>query len=105
MLARAEDELEGGMQEGFAGAGEAGAFEGFAGVNNHMGSRFTTFKPGMETVLRQLKGRGLMFLDSRTSAQSVGDQLAQVAMGRGDDPQIGADRRAAADRHELARIA
>ena len=52
------------------------SFEGFAGVNNHMGSRFTAFKPGMETVLRQLKGRGLMFLDSRTSAQSVGDQLA-----------------------------
>lgn len=53
------------------------SFDGFAGVNNHMGSRFTTFKPGMETVLRQLKVRGLMFLDSRTSAQSVGDQLAQ----------------------------
>jgi polysaccharide deacetylase 2 family uncharacterized protein YibQ len=53
------------------------SFEGFAGVNNHMGSRFTAFKPGMDTVLRQLKGRGLMFLDSRTSAQSVGDQLAQ----------------------------
>jgi polysaccharide deacetylase 2 family uncharacterized protein YibQ len=53
------------------------SFEGFAGVNNHMGSRFTAFKPGMETVLRQFKGRGLMFLDSRTSAQSVGDQLAQ----------------------------
>jgi polysaccharide deacetylase 2 family uncharacterized protein YibQ len=52
------------------------SFEGFAGVNNHMGSRFTAFKPGMETVLRRLKGRGLMFLDSRTSAQSVGDQVA-----------------------------
>ena len=25
-------------------------------------------------------------------------------MGRGDDPQIGPDRRAAADRHELARL-
>lgn len=53
------------------------SFDGFAGVNNHMGSRFTTFRPGMATVLRQLKGRGLMFLDSRTSAQSVGDPLAQ----------------------------
>jgi polysaccharide deacetylase 2 family uncharacterized protein YibQ len=31
----------------------------------------------METVLRQFKGRGLMFLDSRTTAQSVGDPLAQ----------------------------
>ena len=53
------------------------SFDGYAGVNNHMGSRFTAFKPGMETVLRQFKGRGLMFLDSKTSAQSVGDQLAQ----------------------------
>lgn len=53
------------------------SFDGFVGVNNHMGSRFTTFRPGMETVLRQFRGRGLMFLDSRTTAQSVGDQLAQ----------------------------
>lgn len=52
------------------------SFDGFAGVNNHMGSRFTAFRPGMETVLRQLKPRGLMFLDSRTTAQSLGDQLA-----------------------------
>ena len=52
------------------------SFEGYVGVNNHMGSRFTAFKPGMETMLRQLKGRGLMFLDSRTTAQSVGDPLA-----------------------------
>ena len=51
--------------------------DGYAGVNNHMGSRFTAFRPGMETVLRQFKARGLMFLDSRTSAQSVGDQTAQ----------------------------
>ncbi len=52
------------------------SFSGFAGVNNHMGSRFTAYKPGMETVLKQLKPRGLMFLDSRTTAQSVGDQTA-----------------------------
>jgi len=53
------------------------SFEGFAGVNNHMGSRFTAFRPGMETVLRQLKPRGLMFLDSRTTKDSVGEQTAQ----------------------------
>lgn len=53
------------------------SFDGYVGVNNHMGSRFTAFKPGMETVLRQFKARGLLFLDSRTTAQSVGDQLAQ----------------------------
>lgn len=53
------------------------SFDGFVGVNNHMGSRFTAFRPGMETVLRQFRARGLMFLDSRTTAQSVGEQTAQ----------------------------
>jgi len=53
------------------------SFDGYVGVNNHMGSRFTAYKPGMETVLRQFKGRGLLFLDSRTTPSSVGDQVAQ----------------------------
>ncbi len=87
------------------------SFEGFAGVNNHMGSRFTAFKPGMETVLRQLKGRGLMFLDSRTSAQSVGDQLAHE-MGvpsivrhvfLDDDESLDAVRKKLAEAEAIAR--
>ena len=53
------------------------SFDGYVGANNHMGSRFTAFRPGMETVMRQFKNRGVMFLDSRTTAQSVGDQTAQ----------------------------
>ena len=53
------------------------SFDGYVGVNNHMGSRFTSFKPGMETVLRLFRQRGLLFLDSRTSAQSLGYQLAE----------------------------
>lgn len=53
------------------------SFDGYVGANNHMGSRFTAFRPGMETVMRQFKSRGVMFLDSRTTAQSVGDQTAQ----------------------------
>ncbi|MBL6617379.1 MAG: divergent polysaccharide deacetylase family protein [Reyranella sp.] len=87
------------------------SFEGFAGVNNHMGSRFTAFKPGMETVLRQFKSRGLMFLDSRTTAQSVGDQLAQE-MGvpsivrhvfLDDDESLDAVRRRLAEAEAVAR--
>ena len=50
--------------------------EGYVGVNNHMGSRFTAFKPGMQTVLQQVRARGLLFLDSRTTAQTVGEQIA-----------------------------
>jgi polysaccharide deacetylase 2 family uncharacterized protein YibQ len=52
------------------------SFDGYVGVNNHMGSRFTAYRPGMETVLRQFKARGLLFLDSRTTPSTVGDQVA-----------------------------
>ncbi len=87
------------------------SFEGFAGVNNHMGSRFTAFRPGMETVLRQLKPRGLMFLDSRTTKDSVGDQTAQELGVPGivrhvfldDDESIDAVRRKLADAEAVAR--
>ena len=53
------------------------SFDGYVGVNNHMGSRFTAYRPGMETVLKQFRARGLLFLDSRTTPQTVGDQIAQ----------------------------
>jgi len=49
----------------------------FVGINNHMGSRFTAFGPGMERVLAEVKRRGLLFVDSRTSAKSVGVTVAQ----------------------------
>jgi len=41
------------------------------GVNNHMGSRGTQDVGIMRTILGELKGRGLFFLDSYTSANSV----------------------------------
>lgn len=47
------------------------------GANNHMGSRFTEDRPKMRTVLNVLKGRGLFFVDSKTSPASVGDKLAR----------------------------
>lgn len=47
------------------------------GINNHMGSRFTEDAPGMTLVLDILRQRGLMFLDSRTSAKSVGGKIAR----------------------------
>lgn len=87
------------------------SFEGFAGVNNHMGSRFTAFRPGMETVMRQLKPRGLMFLDSKTTKESVGEQAAQdqavPAIVRhiflDDDESIDAVRRRLAEAEAVAR--
>ncbi len=46
------------------------------GVNNHMGSRFTADAAGMFIVLQELKNRGLFFLDSLTTSDSVA--LAQA---------------------------
>jgi polysaccharide deacetylase 2 family uncharacterized protein YibQ len=51
-------------------------FDGYIGVNNHMGSLFTRSREGMGLVLAELRRRGLMFLDSRTVADSVGARVA-----------------------------
>ncbi|MDH5189275.1 MAG: divergent polysaccharide deacetylase family protein, partial [Rhodospirillaceae bacterium] len=51
-------------------------FDGYIGVNNHMGSHFTEDKNGMTVVLQEIKNKGLMFLDSRTSAKTVGPMVA-----------------------------
>ena len=46
------------------------------GVNNHMGSRFTAYEPGMTVALAEFKRNGLFFLDSMTSSHSVGRKVA-----------------------------
>jgi polysaccharide deacetylase 2 family uncharacterized protein YibQ len=51
-------------------------FPGFIGINNHMGSRFTQDETGMRVVMTDLQARGLLFLDSRTIANSVGERVA-----------------------------
>jgi hypothetical protein len=52
-------------------------FDGYVGINNHMGSAFTRDTEGMRAVMAELKRRGLMFLDSRTIANSVAGPLAK----------------------------
>jgi uncharacterized protein len=56
------------------------SFTGFDGMNNHMGSKFTSDRAGMELVIDELLPRHIFFLDSRTSSQSV---AAAVAAERG----------------------
>jgi len=58
---------------------DLGRFQGFVGINNHMGSKFTASAAGVALVMRELKARGLLFLDSLTSARSVGWLAADQA--------------------------
>jgi len=53
------------------------AVPGAVGVNNHMGSELTTDPRAMETVLKLLAKRHIFFLDSRTSADTLGYQVAR----------------------------
>lgn len=53
------------------------AVPGAVGVNNHMGSKLSEAEGPMRAVLRILAGRGLFFLDSRTSAETVGYKVAR----------------------------
>jgi len=47
------------------------------GVNNHMGSKATEDEPLMRFFLQAVKKKGLIFLDSRTSTDSVAYRVAK----------------------------
>ena len=51
-------------------------FNNYVGINNHMGSRFTSDLESVRIFMKELKKRNLMFLDSRTSNQSVAQRAA-----------------------------
>ncbi len=53
------------------------SFDGYVGVNNHMGSRFTADHAAMAPVLGEIARRGLLWLDSRTTAKSAGLTIAR----------------------------
>ncbi|MGH7123027.1 MAG: divergent polysaccharide deacetylase family protein, partial [Stellaceae bacterium] len=51
-------------------------FEGYVGIDNHMGSRFTADAEALQPVMQELRDRGLLFLDSRTVPHSAGLPVA-----------------------------
>lgn len=53
------------------------SFDGYVGINNHMGSKLTQDETAMRQLMSILKTRQLYFLDSKTIASSVAAQVAQ----------------------------
>ncbi len=108
-----EDPGPGALVEGMSARRLAAAVEraldqvpGAVGVNNHMGSQLTADERVMRELLPQLGRRGLFFIDSRTTPESVGYEIARelgvptarrdVFLDAVDDP--------AAIRGEMARL-
>ena len=87
-----------------------GTFKGMAGVNNHMGSRFTQDAERMRVVMRVLKAQQLFYLDSVTIGSSKAYAVAEAedvpALKRDvfldDDMAIGAVRRQLAEVEKFA---
>jgi polysaccharide deacetylase 2 family uncharacterized protein YibQ len=52
-------------------------FDGYVGVNNHMGSRLTQDLAAMNLVMAELGARGLIFIDSLTASASVAYSAAR----------------------------
>jgi polysaccharide deacetylase 2 family uncharacterized protein YibQ len=84
---------------------------GYVGLTNFMGSRFTAANEAVSAILGVLKGRGLLFLETRASHQSVVTSAADaVSLPRaaddrnfdGDLTRAGIDR-ALADLEQIAR--
>jgi polysaccharide deacetylase 2 family uncharacterized protein YibQ len=51
-------------------------FQGYVGIANYMGARFTAAEQALGPVMRDAGKRGLIYLDDGTSARSVTSQIA-----------------------------
>jgi uncharacterized protein len=51
-------------------------FQGYVGLINYMGARFTSSEQGLTPVLRDTAQRGLIYVDDGSSSRSVAGQLA-----------------------------
>jgi len=51
-------------------------FQGYIGIANYMGARFTASETAVEPLLRETGKRGLLYFDDGSSARSVANQIA-----------------------------
>jgi hypothetical protein len=82
------------------------AVPGAVGVNNHMGSRLSADRVSMAAILGVIGERGLYFLDSRTSAESVAFAAARELDIPAAERQVflDPDPRAEAVRYQFRRL-
>jgi hypothetical protein len=51
-------------------------FQGYVGIENYMGARFTSSEAALSPVLREIGKRGLIYVDDGSSQRSVAGQIA-----------------------------
>ncbi|MCC6503155.1 MAG: divergent polysaccharide deacetylase family protein [Deltaproteobacteria bacterium] len=71
LIAMSPEEIRARMESGMKTVPDA------IGMNNHMGSRFTEDAGGMREVLKVVKKKDMLFIDSRTTSKSVAGRLAR----------------------------
>jgi uncharacterized protein len=62
-------------------------FQGYVGIANFMGARFTSSEPALAPVLREASKRGLLYLDDGSSQRSLVSQIAganNLTFGKAD---------------------
>ncbi len=52
-------------------------FDGYIGINNHMGSKMSKDENKLSLLMQELEKRGLLYLDSRTTPISLGEVVAR----------------------------
>jgi polysaccharide deacetylase 2 family uncharacterized protein YibQ len=81
-------------------------FTGYVGVVNYMGGKLTADEGALAPILRELGGRGLVFVDDGSSARSLAEKVGaavQAPVARADLVLDGVPRADAVDR-QLERL-
>jgi polysaccharide deacetylase 2 family uncharacterized protein YibQ len=72
LMSMSESELRAAVHAGIDNVPHA------VGVNNHMGSKVTADLRTMTWIMQELKARGMMFIDSRTTVRTVAEEAARA---------------------------